>query len=55
VLRRRVLRCRNEIDKLAKAADDHNVPMNAVIESSQWHGYRLNPDRVRLVALSRRS
>jgi hypothetical protein len=54
MLRRRVLRCRNEIHKLAKSADDHNVPMNAVIESSPWHGYRLNPDRVRLVA-SRRS
>jgi hypothetical protein len=54
VLRRRVLRCRKEINKLARSADDH-VPMNAVIESSQWHGYRLNPDRVRLVALSRQS
>jgi hypothetical protein len=23
-----------------------------VIENSQWHGYRLNPDRIRIVAIS---
>ena len=26
--------------------------IDAVIENIQWHGYRLNPDRVRLVAPS---
>jgi hypothetical protein len=54
-LRRQVLRCRDKIKKLAESADDHNVPMNAVIENSPRHGYRLNPDRVRLIALSRRA
>jgi hypothetical protein len=52
LLRRRVLRARNAVKKLAINAGDLEPPMNAVIESSQWHGYRLNPDRVRLVALS---
>ena len=50
-LRRRILRARNAIKKLAKNAGDLEPPMDAVIESSQWHGYRLNPDRVRLIAL----
>ena len=50
VLRRRVRRCRNAIKKLAEEADNPELPMDAVVESSQWHGYRLNPDRVRLIA-----
>jgi hypothetical protein len=50
-LRRRVFRCRNAINKLAKDAGDAIPSGDAVIESVQWHGYRLNPDRVRLVAL----
>jgi 7-cyano-7-deazaguanine synthase in queuosine biosynthesis len=49
VLRRRVLRCRKTINKLAIKAGDPELPIDAVIENSQWHGYRLNPDRVRLV------
>jgi hypothetical protein len=52
VLRRRILRARKAIKKLAKNAGDLEPPMDAVIESSQWHGYRLNPDRVRLVAIA---
>jgi hypothetical protein len=52
VLRRRVLRCRNAIKKLAKDAGDIEPSMDAVIENSQWHGYRLNPDRLRLIAIS---
>jgi hypothetical protein len=52
VLRRRLLRCRNKIKKLARDAGDTEPSLDAVIENSQWHGYRLNPDRVRLVALS---
>ena len=51
VLRRQVLRCRNEINRCAQKAGDPELPIDAVIESSQWHGYRLNPDRVRLIAL----
>jgi hypothetical protein len=51
VLRRRVFRCRNAIGKLAKDAGGVIPSVDAVIESVQWHGYRLNPDRVRLVAL----
>ena len=51
-LRRRILRCRNRINKLAKAAGDPPPSIESVIESNQWHGYRLNPDRVRIVALT---
>jgi hypothetical protein len=51
VLRRQVLRCRNAINRCAQKAGDPELPIDAVIESSQWHGYRLNPDRVRLIAL----
>jgi hypothetical protein len=50
--RRRVLRCRNKITKMAKRAGDQAPSIDAVIENSQRHGYRLNPDRVRIVALS---
>jgi hypothetical protein len=52
VLRQRVFRCRNKIKKLAQDAGDTEPPNDAIIENLQWHGYRLNPDRVRLVALS---
>lgn len=51
-LRRRVLRCRNKVTQLAKSAGDSPPSLDAVIESSQWHGYRLNPDRIRIVAVS---
>jgi hypothetical protein len=51
-LRRRVLRCRNKVTQLAAHAGDPRPSIEAVIESSQWHGYRLNPSRVRIVALS---
>jgi hypothetical protein len=51
-IRRRVLRCRNWIAKMAKCAGDPRPSIEAVIENNQWHGYRLNPDRVRIVALS---
>jgi hypothetical protein len=51
VLRRRVLRCRNKIKELAKNAGEVEPSIDAVIENSHWHGYRLNPDRVRLLAL----
>jgi hypothetical protein len=52
ILRRRVLRCRNRIAKMAKSAGDCRPSIDAVIENSQWYGYRLNPDQVRIVALS---
>jgi hypothetical protein len=52
VLRRRVLRCRNYIEKLAKATGETSPSLDAVIENSPWHGYRLNPDHIRLVAPS---
>jgi hypothetical protein len=55
VLRRRVSRCRNAINKLATKAGDPQLPINAIIENNPWHGYRLNPDRVRLVTRSRPS
>ena len=51
-LRRRVLRCRNGIATMARNAGAAPPSIDAVIENNQWHGYRLNPDRVRIVALS---
>ena len=51
-LRRRVLRCRNEIERLARRAGAAPPPIEAVIENNQWHGYRLNPDVVRIVAMT---
>ena len=51
-LRRRVLRCRNNIERLATRAGDPPPSMSDVIENSQRHGYRLNPDRIRIVAIS---
>ena len=53
VLRRQVLRCRNAISRGAEKAGDPKPPIDAVIENIKWHGYRLNPDRVRLIALKR--
>ena len=50
-LRRNVLRCRKEINRLATKAGDTPPSIDAVIETSQWHGYRLNPDTVRIVAI----
>ena len=51
-LRRRIKRCRGKIAALAKKAGDPPLSSDAVIENLQWHGYRLNPDRIRIVALS---
>jgi hypothetical protein len=50
-LRRRIERLRREITQLAKSADDPMPAMSAVVENIPWHGYRLNPDSVRIVAL----
>ena len=50
--RKRVLSCRNRIKKLAKAADDPPPSIESVIENIPWRGYRLNPDRVRILALT---
>ena len=51
-LRRRILRCRKSISKLAVACGGHPLSVDSVIENSQWHGYRLNPDRVRVIQVS---
>ena len=51
-LRKRVSRCRNKIKKLAKKAGDAPPSIDAVIENTQWYGYRLNPDQIRIVAIS---
>lgn len=51
-LRRCVERCRGRLEKLAKAAGAEPPAIGMVIESISWRGYRLNPDHVRLVALS---
>jgi hypothetical protein len=49
---RRVERLRKKVVKLAKEAGDRSPSIDAVIENSQWHGYRLNPDRIRIVAIT---
>ena len=51
-LRKRVFRCRKRIARMASEAGDGHPAAEAIIENSQWHGYRLNPDRIRIVALS---
>jgi hypothetical protein len=51
-IRRRVLRCRNTIARLAIAAGDAPPSLDAVVENSRWHGYRLNPDSIRIVAIT---
>jgi hypothetical protein len=51
-LRRRIKRCRDTIADLAKKAGDSPPSLDAVTENSQWHGYRLNPDQIRIVAVS---
>lgn len=51
-LRRRVLRCRSRITEFAKRAGAAEPSIDAVIENNQWHGYRLNPDTVRIVSLA---
>jgi hypothetical protein len=50
--RKLVQRTRNRLKHLATSAGDPAPSIDAVIESSQWHGYRLNPNRVRIVVLS---
>lgn len=51
-LRRRVLRCRREIERLARDAGEAPPSIDAMIETNQRHGYRLNPDRVRIIKLA---
>jgi 7-cyano-7-deazaguanine synthase in queuosine biosynthesis len=51
-LRRRVLRCRTMIAQLAQNAGAIAPALDAVIENNQPHGYRLNPDTVRIVAIT---
>jgi len=50
--RKLVQRSRKKISQLAERAGDPPPSIEAVIESSQWHGYRLNPTQVRIVTLS---
>jgi hypothetical protein len=51
-LRRRMLRCRKQIEKLATNAGGRPPSIDDVIENYQWRGYRLNPDVVRIVAIT---
>jgi 7-cyano-7-deazaguanine synthase in queuosine biosynthesis len=51
-LRQRVNRCRNEIARMASEAGDPVPSDEDVIENIPWHGYRLNPNGVRIVAMS---
>jgi hypothetical protein len=52
LLRRRVFRCRRQIEKLATNARDTPPSLDDVIENRQWRGYRLNPDVIRIVAIT---
>jgi hypothetical protein len=51
-LRRRILRCRSQIADVAKNVGSSPPSLDAAIENNPWRGYRLNPDRIRLVAPS---
>jgi hypothetical protein len=51
-LKRLVLRCRNEISRLAKKVGEAAPSLDAVIEGNRSHGYRLNPDSVRIVGIT---
>jgi hypothetical protein len=44
------MRCRRAIEALATRAGETSPALDAVIENNQWHGYRLNPTSVRLLA-----
>jgi len=50
--RKCVQRCRNKLRSLATTAGDPPPTIDAVLENIQWHGYRLNPNRVKIVARS---
>jgi hypothetical protein len=52
MLRRRVFRCRKQIEKLETNAGDPAPSIDDVTENHQWRGYRLNPDVIRIVALT---
>ena len=54
-LRKRVHRCREQISKLVINAGRQPPDVNAVIESNNWHGYRLNPDTCRSLRFPRLS
>ncbi len=51
-MRRRILRGRTRISEMASEAGYPSPSFDAVIESLQGHGYRLNPDRIRIVAVT---
>ena len=52
-MRKRVSRFRKEeVSGLCETAGRPALPEDAIIENLPWHGYRLNPFRVRLLALS---
>jgi hypothetical protein len=51
-VRRRVSQCRKQIEQLATNAGAPRPSISAIVENHQWHGYRLNPDTVRIVAIS---
>jgi hypothetical protein len=51
-LRTRVSRFRKEVAGLCTAVNLPPLTHDAIVENLPWQGYRLNPFRVRLVALS---
>lgn len=52
-MRKRVSRFRNEeVAALCVRAGRSTLPEDAIVENLPWHGYRLNPFRVRLVAMT---
>jgi DNA-binding winged helix-turn-helix (wHTH) protein len=51
-LRRRIERFRRKVGALATAAGDRAPALDEIVETVQGRGYRLNPDRVRIVELT---
>ena len=51
-LRRRMQRVRKKVALLAAAAGDRPPALDEIVETVQGRGYRLNPDRIRIVKIA---
>jgi hypothetical protein len=51
-LRQQISRCRKKIETCAINAGVDPPGTDSIIENHPWHGYRLNPDHVRIVAMN---
>lgn len=48
-VRRRINRLRRSLEELAEASQRPSLAVDEVVENIPWSGYRLNPDRVRVI------